>query len=122
MRAQRQWLQQLEKGIEQFVAASGIPHSIMHSLTEAPQNIRDILQSISLVWPLLMDMMGEQERLRFEQGRVPENLRQLLSNMKGPLQPLLLTLDKLNDMLQKYCIVCITHVSCNDLHGFTRCF
>ena len=45
--------------------------------------------------------MGEQERLRFEQGRVPENLRQLLSNMKGPLQPLLLTLDKLNDMLQK---------------------
>ncbi|MCT7359615.1 ATP-dependent DNA helicase DinG [Thalassolituus pacificus] len=101
VRAQRQWLQQLEKGIEQFVAASGIPHSIMHSLTEAPQNIRDILQSISLVWPLLMDMIGEQERLRFESGKMPENLRQLLINIKGPLQPLLLCLDKLNDMLQK---------------------
>ena len=101
IRAQRQWLQQLEKGLEQFVAAAGIPHTLMHSLSEAPQNIRDIIQSISLVWPLLMDLLGDNERLRFEQGRMPENLRQLLANMKGPLQPLLLCMDKLNDMLQK---------------------
>ena len=101
IRGQRQWLQQLEKGLEQFIAAAGIPHTLMHGLSEAPGQIQEIQQAISLVWPLLMDMMGEQERLRFEQGRVPENLRQLLSNMKGPLQPLLLTLDKLNDMLQK---------------------
>ena len=101
IRGQRQWLQQLEKGLEQFISAAGIPHTLMHGLSEAPGQIQEIQQAISLVWPLLMDMMGEQERLRFEQGRVPENLRQLLSNMKGPLQPLLLTLDKLNDMLQK---------------------
>ena len=101
VRAQRQWLQQLEKGIEQFVAAAGIPVSIMHSLTEAPQNIRDILQSLALVFPLLQDMLGEQERIRFENGVMPENLRQLLMNIKGPLQPLLLCLDKLNDLLQK---------------------
>ena len=101
VRGQRQWLQQLEKGLEQFVADAGIPVSMMHSLTEAPQNIRDILQSLALVWPLLQDMLGEQERLRFEQGLMPENLRQLLINIKEPLQPLLLCLEKLNDLLQK---------------------
>lgn len=101
IRAQRQWLQQLEKGLEQFVSAAGIPYTLIHSLSEAPQNIRDILQSISLVWPLLMDMLGDQERLRFEQGQMPENLRQLLVNIKSPLQSLLLCLDRLNDMLQK---------------------
>ncbi|WP_430462394.1 ATP-dependent DNA helicase DinG [Thalassolituus sp. LLYu03] len=101
VRAQRQWLQQLEKGIEQFVSAAGIPHGLMHSLSEAPQNIRDVLQAINLVWPLVMDMMGDQEKLRFEDGVMPENLRQLLINMKSPLQSLLMCLDKLNDMLQK---------------------
>ncbi len=101
VRGQRQWLQQLEKGIEQFVADAGIPVSMMHALTEAPQNIREILQSLALVWPLLQDMLGEQERLRFEQGLMPENLRQLLINIKEPLQPLLLCLEKLNDLLQK---------------------
>jgi len=101
VRSQRQWLQQLEKGLEQFVAATGVPATMMHSFTEAPQNIREILQNISLVWPLLMDIMGDRERMRFEQGLVPENLRQLLLNMKGPLQSLLLCLDKLSDMLQK---------------------
>src|SRR5690606_33279361 len=74
---------------------------MMHALTEAPQNIREILQSLALVWPLLQDMLGEQERLRFEQGLMPENLRQLLINIKEPLQPLLLCLEKLNDLLQK---------------------
>lgn len=101
VRGQRQWLQQLEKGIEQFVADAGLPVSMMHSLTEAPQNIRDILQSIALLMPLLQDLLGDAERLRFEQGVMPENLRQLLANMRIPLQPLLLCLDKLNDSLQK---------------------
>lgn len=101
VRAQRQWLQQLEKGLEQFIGATGIPPSILHSMTEAPQNIREILQSISLVWPLVMDLMGDRERLRFEQGLMPENLRQLLINIKNPLQSLLMCLDKLSDMLQK---------------------
>ncbi len=101
IRSQRQWLKQLEKALEQFIAAAGIPHSMMHSLREAPAQIQELSQNISLIWPLVMDMIGDQDRLRFEFGRTPETLRGLLTNLKGPLQPLLLCLDKLNDALQK---------------------
>ncbi|WP_420590856.1 ATP-dependent DNA helicase DinG [Bacterioplanoides sp.] len=101
VRAQRKWLTQLEKGLEQFVAAGGIPHSMLHSLGEAPSQIREIIQTMSLVWPLVMELLGEQERLRFEFGQMPENLRQLMANIKEPLQPLLLCLEKLTDALQK---------------------
>lgn len=101
VRAQRKWLTQLEKGLEQFVAAGGIPHSMLHSLGEAPSQIREIIQTMSLVWPLVMELLGEQERLRFEFGQMPDNLRQLMANIKEPLQPLLLCLEKLTDALQK---------------------
>lgn len=101
VRAQRQWLKQLEKGLEQFVAAAGIPHSLLPSFSAAPQQISEIVQNISLSWPMLMDMLGDQDRLRFEFGRVPESLRETLSQIRQPLQPLQLFLDKLVDALQK---------------------
>lgn len=101
VRAQRQWLKQYESGIEQFVAAAGMPPSIMHSLQDAPSQTRDLVNWLNLLWPLLMDMLGERERVRFEFGRIPENLRDLLNNIKVPLQPLVQGLDKLCDMLQQ---------------------
>lgn len=101
VRAQRQWLKQLEQAIGQFVAATGIPPSIMHSLREAPEQCREISQSMNLLWPLVEDLLGDRDRGRFEFGRIPENLRDVLNNIKVPLQPLLQGLDKLNDMLQQ---------------------
>jgi len=101
VRGSRKWLTQLEKGIEQFVAAAGIPHSMLHSLGEAPGQIRDIVKTLSLVWPLVMEMLANQDRLRFEFGQMPDSLRQLMVNIKDPLQSLLLCLDKLTDALQK---------------------
>ncbi len=99
-RAQRQWLRQLEKGLEQFIGDAGIPPALMHSLSEAPGQIQSLIQCLSLLWPLLMEQLGDRERLRYEFGRLPDNLRDLLANLRGPLQPLLQTLDKLNDSLQ----------------------
>jgi len=101
VRSTRQWLKQLEKLIEQFIADVGVPTGLMHSLREAPENIQALSQSASLVWPLVMDLMGEKDRQRFEFGQLPESLRELLDTMKAPLQPLVAGLDKLNDMLQK---------------------
>lgn len=101
VRATRQMLKQLEKLIEQFVADAGIPQSLMHSLREMPEHLQTLSQNMSLVWPLVMDLLGDQERLRFEFGRAPEAFRDLLTNMKAPAQPVVQTLDKLNDALQK---------------------
>lgn len=101
VRAQRQWLKQFEKGIEQFVAATGMPPSLMHSMQEAPGQARDLVNWLNLLWPLLMDMLGDRERVRFEFGRIPDNLRDLLNNIKAPLQPLMQGLDKLCDALQQ---------------------
>lgn len=101
VRAHRQWLKQLEKLLEQFVGQAGMPVGLMHSLREAPEHIRVLSQNISLIWPLVMDLIGEKDRQRFEFGRMPDSLRELLAAMRPPLQPLLSGLDKLNDMLQK---------------------
>ncbi|WP_221798694.1 ATP-dependent DNA helicase DinG [Oceanobacter mangrovi] len=101
VRAQRQWLKQLEQGVEQFVGATSMPPSILYALQDAPGQCRELSSHFSLMWPLVFDLMGDRDRLRFEQGRVPDNLRDLLNNIKAPLQPLLQCLDKLNDMLQQ---------------------
>jgi len=101
VRSTRQWLKQLDKLFEQFIAQAGIPVSMMHSMREVPEHVRTLTQSVSLLWPLVMDMLGERDRLRFEFGHSPEGLRDLLVTMKAPLQPVLQCLDKLNDLLQK---------------------
>lgn len=101
VRAQRQWLQQLEKGLEQFIAAAGIPVHMMHSLQATPGHIRELLQAFNLLWPLLIDLLKEQERSRFEQGAMPEHLRELLLSIKEPASSVALCLDKLVDALQK---------------------
>ncbi len=101
VRSTRQWLKQLEKLIEQFIADAGIPMGMMHSLQEMPANIQSLSQSASLVWPLVMDLMQDRDRQRFEFGLLPEGLRDLLHTMKAPLQPVTQCLDKLSDLLQK---------------------
>lgn len=101
VRSHRQWLKQLDKAFEQFVGSSGIPVSIMHDMQEAPTHIRTLTQQVSLLWPMVMDMLPEQDRLRFEFGKIPDALKDLLRTMQSPLQPLLQCLDKLNDLLQK---------------------
>ena len=101
VRAQRQWLKQFEKGLEQFVAATGMPVSLMHSMQEAPAQARDLVNWLNLLWPLLMDMLGDRERVRFEFGKIPDNLRDLLNNIKVPLQPMRQGLEKLCDALQQ---------------------
>lgn len=101
VRAQRQWLKQLEKALDQLIAQGGIPHSMMHSIHSAPEQINECLQALTFIWPMVQEMLAEQERLRFEFGRVPDELKGLLQNLKVPLQPLLQCLDKLNESLQK---------------------
>lgn len=101
VRSTRQWLKQLEKLIEQFIGDAGMPVGLMHSLKETPANLQALSQSASLVWPLVMDLMQDKDRQRFEFGILPEGLRELLQTMKAPLQPVVACLDKLSDMLQK---------------------
>jgi ATP-dependent DNA helicase DinG len=101
VRGQRLWLKQLEKAIEQLVSHGGIPNSIMHSIRMAPEQINECLQTLTFIWPMVQEMLGENERLRFEFGRVPSELKGFLQNLKMPLQPLLQCLDKLNEALQK---------------------
>lgn len=101
IRAQRQWLKQLEKALEQLIAQGGIPHSMMHSIHAAPEQINECLQALTFVWPMAQEMLGEQERLRFEFGQVPVELKDVLQTLKTPLQPILQCLDKLNEALQK---------------------
>ncbi|MDQ4427420.1 DEAD/DEAH box helicase, partial [Thalassolituus sp.] len=101
VRSTRQWLKQLEKVIEQFIADAGMPVGLMHSLQEMPANLQALSQSASLVWPLVMDLMQDKDRQRFEFGVLPESLRELLQTMKAPLQPVVHCLDKMSDMLQK---------------------
>lgn len=100
VRAQRQWLMQLEKGLEQFVKAGGIPSSLIHGMTNAPEHINALLEDINLLWPLLCELMSNEDKLRFEFGVVPDALRELLLNMKHPLQSLLVYLDSLVEVLQ----------------------
>ena len=101
IRSSRQWLKQLERAMEQFVAASGMPASIAYDLQQIPGYISVLSQNMSLLWPLAMDLMGDQDRRRFEFGQTPESLRDLLSELKAPVQGILQGLDKLNDVLQK---------------------
>lgn len=101
VRSQRQWLKQLEKALEQLITQGGIPSSMMHSIRSAPEQIAECQQALTFLWPMVQEMLGEKERLRFEFGRVPDELKDLLQNLKAPLQPLLQCLDKLNEALQK---------------------
>lgn len=101
IRSSRQWLKQLERAMEQFIAASGMPASIAYDLQQIPGYINVLNQNVSLLWPLAMDLMGDQDRHRFEFGQTPESLRDLLSELKAPVQGVLQGLDKLNDILQK---------------------
>lgn len=101
IRSQRQWLKQLEKALEQLISQGGIPNSLMHSIRSAPEQITECLQVLTYLWPMVQEMLGEQERSRFEFGQLPTELKELLQNLKAPLQPLLNCLDKLNEALQK---------------------
>ena len=101
IRGQRQWLQQLEKGIPSFVSDAGIPRTLAHPLAELPTQIQEVLNGIKLLTPLLSEMMSDTELLRFEQGLVPEALRQQLLVIKAPLSNIQLCLESLLGMLQK---------------------
>lgn len=101
VKGQRQWLQQLEKGIPSFIGDTGIPPSLMHSFTNLPQQVKEVQQGINLVIPLLQDVLGKEEFLRFEQGLIPSHLRDLLLHIKEPLAAIQLCLDSLSDSLQK---------------------
>lgn len=101
VRSQRQWLKQLEKAMQQLISEGGIPHTMLHSLQQAPEQISECLQGLTFVWPMLQEYLQEKERLRFEFGLMPEDLAALLLNLKQPLQPLVQCLDKLNEALQK---------------------
>ena len=101
VKAQRQWLKQVEGGLEQFVAQAGMPAGLERVLSEAPEHLRTLTQQVSLLWPLVMDLMNTEDRLRFSFGKTPEALRDLLSSMRAPLDPVWQCLDKLNDLVQK---------------------
>ena len=101
IRAQRQWLKQAEKALSQLAGEGGIPHSMINAVQNAPQQVQDCLQHLTFVWPMIQEILEDKERFRFEQGKLPEELRQLLLNLKQPLQPVLQCLDRLNDALQK---------------------
>lgn len=101
IKGQRQWLQQLEKAIPSFIGDTGIPSTILHAFTELPQQVQEVLQGINLAIPLLQDVLQGQEFIRFEQGQIPQHLRDLLLNIKGPLASIQLCLDSLSSSLQK---------------------
>ncbi len=101
VKAQRQWLKQVEGGLEQFVAQAGMPAGLERVMSEAPEHVRILTQQVSLLWPLVMDLIGDEDRLRFSFGKTPEGLRDLLTTMRAPLDPVWQCLDKLNDLLQK---------------------
>ena len=100
IRSQRQWLKQLDAALTQLISETGIPVSIMHSLREAPQHIEAIQQGLTFIWPMAQEILAENERVRFEFGRLPEEFRQLFIAIKPPAQKLVAGLEKLNDMLQ----------------------
>jgi ATP-dependent DNA helicase DinG len=101
VRAQRQWLQQLEKALKQFIEKVGMPGALAGTLARAPEQTAELLQGLSLVWPYLTDILGQDERHRFSEGKIPEALRELLTHIKAPLQLLLACLTALNELLQK---------------------
>lgn len=101
VRAQRQWLQQLEKGLQQFVTQVGMPASLAGQLTRAPEQIDELQQGLSLLWPLLQELLADQERLRFTQGLVPDALRIMLEALRAPLALLQACLSSLTELLQK---------------------
>lgn len=101
VRSQRQWLKQLDKAMSQLIKEGGIPHSMLYSIQQAPEQIQSCMQTLTFVWPMLQEYLGEKERLRFEFGLLPEELSQLLVQIKEPLQPLVQCLDKLTEALQK---------------------
>ena len=101
VKAQRQWLKQVETGLEQFISQAGMPSGLERVMSEAPEHLRTLTQQVSLLWPLVLDLMGEEDRQRFSFGRTPEALRDLLTTLRAPLDPVYQCLDKLNDLLQK---------------------
>lgn len=101
MKGQRNWLQQLEKGLASFIGEGGIPVGLMHNLTALSEQITQTMSGIMLATPLLTDLLNGQDYLRFEQGVVPSTLRDLLLNIKAPVANIGLTLDMLCAALQK---------------------
>lgn len=101
VKGQRQWLQQLEKGIESFIGDTGVPASLLTTFTALPQQIKETLQGINLAVPLLQDVLGSDEFKRFEQGQVPQHLRDLLHHIKTPVAAIANCLESLSELLQK---------------------
>lgn len=101
IRSERKWLAQLEKGVEQLASTEALPDELLRKLAHMPEQVRELLQSLNLLWPLASDILADQQRVRFEFGKAPEHLRQLLLTLKNPLQSLLVSLDAVSDALQK---------------------
>lgn len=99
--AQKAWLEQLEKYLQEFINDRDTPKEFQRSLSKLPEVVSNILETLTQAHPFILDLLGEQEKLRFEQGVVHPDLRLLLKNMTEPAQLLVHSLSALNDSLQK---------------------
>lgn len=73
-------------------------HQALESLVESSQHVRELFLSLL---PVCQSIMVEQENLRFENGRIPEELKHLANTVIKPLNSLQTTLDTLLMQLKK---------------------
>lgn len=99
--AQKAWLEQLEKNLQEFINDRDTPKEFQRNLAKLPEMISGLLETLTQTHPYIIDLLGQQEKLRFAQGAVPSELRLLLSNMKEPMQQVVHSLGALNEALQK---------------------
>lgn len=99
--AQKMWLEQLEKYVQEFINDTETPKEFQRNLAKLPEIISQLLEALTQAHPFIIDLLGQQEKLRFVQGEVHPELRLLLSNMKEPIQQLVHSLSLLHEALQK---------------------
>lgn len=99
--AQKSWLEQLEKYLQEFINDKDTPKEFQRSLAKLPELLSTLLETLTQTHPYLIDLLDTQEKLRFNHGEVPTELRTLLGNMKEPMQQVVHSLGTLNEALQK---------------------
>lgn len=96
-----QFFKQLKTQMEQFFAQAGIAQSIAPTVAQLPECIDSLQEFLSLLLPILEALLDEQEHVRFQQGRLPEEISDLLARLSLPLSVITNLMMQVYDMLQE---------------------
>ncbi len=95
-----QFFKQLKTNLSQFFQI-GVAQSIAKEVANLNQHIEATQEQLNLLITALKTNLDTQEHLRFKHGELPQNIKELLTNLNIPLTFMVTLLTKLHDLLQE---------------------